>query len=174
MLLRVTKSRRYVIENSRRQINAFLTANDCEVTRARKSIDLVRLAAATIELRKNNECASGIAIPMYRDLRIGLPLVSRLKQRWTAARPDLIHVATEGPLGWAAIRAARSISVPVTSDFRTNFDQYSEHYGLGWLRGVVGGYLKHFHNATDRTFVPTPAVGKALTRKAVRNEVWGG
>ena len=116
----------------------------------------------------------GIPLPMYRDLRIGLPLISRLTKRWSVSRPQLVHVATEGPLGWAAIRAARTIGVPVTSDFRTNFDQYSEHYGLGWLRGIVGGYLKHFHNATDRTFVPTLAVSKALTQQGFeRTEVIG-
>jgi glycosyltransferase involved in cell wall biosynthesis len=104
----------------------------------------------------------GVAIPMYRDLRVGLPLISRLRRRWQALRPQLVHVATEGPLGWAAIRAARSTGVPVTSDFRTNFDQYSEHYGFGWMRSLVGAYLKHFHNATDRTFVPTLAVRRRL------------
>ena len=107
--------------------------------------------------------SAGVPIPMYRDLRIGLPQISRLTKRWRQSRPDLVHVATEGPLGWGAIRAARANSLPVTSDFRTNFDLYSQHYGFGWLRGVVSGYLKHFHNSTDRTFVPTSAVGNALT-----------
>jgi len=116
----------------------------------------------------------GIPIPMYRDLRIGLPLISRLAKRWSVSRPQLVHVATEGPLGWAAIRAARTLGVPVTSDFRTNFDQYSEHYRFGWLRGIVRGYLKHFHNATDRTFVPTSAVSEALTQQGFeRTEVVG-
>ncbi len=118
--------------------------------------------------------APGIPIPMYRDLRIGLPLISRLTRRWNASRPQLVHVATEGPLGWAAIRAARANGVPVTSDFRTNFDQYSEHYGFGWLRGMVSGYLKHFHNATDRTFVPTTAMRKTLMQQGFeRTEVVG-
>ncbi len=116
----------------------------------------------------------GIPIPMYPDLRIGLPLISRLTRRWKVSPPDLVHVATEGPLGWAAIRAARARGIPVTSDFRTNFDQYSEHYGFGWLRSAVGCYLKYFHNATDRTFVPTPAVDKALTQQGLqRTEVVG-
>ena len=116
----------------------------------------------------------GIPLPMYRDLRVGLPSIGRLTKRWTTVRPQLVHVATEGALGWAAIRAARRLGVPVTSDFRTNFDQYSEHYGFGWLRGVVDGYLKHFHNATDRTFVPTPALRRTLVKRGFeRIEVVG-
>lgn len=109
-----------------------------------------------------------LPIPMYRDLRIGLPMVGHLIKRWRASQPQLVHIATEGPLGWAAIRAARAIGVPVTSDFRTNFDQYSKHYGFGWLSGVVGGYLKQFHNATDRTFVPTPSTRRTLFEQGFR------
>lgn len=118
--------------------------------------------------------APGVAIPMYPDLRIGLPLISRLVKRWSDLRPELVHIATEGPLGWAAMKAARTVAVPVTSDFRTNFDQYSEHYGFGGLRGVIAAYLKYFHNATDRTFVPTPAVANALAQQGFeRTEVIG-
>ncbi len=106
--------------------------------------------------------APGLPIPMYPALRVGLPVVGRLTSRWSAHRPDLVHVATEGPLGWAGMRAARLLGIPVTSDFRTNFDQYSGHYGFGWLAGAVRAYLRYFHNATDRTLVPTPAVRHAL------------
>jgi glycosyltransferase involved in cell wall biosynthesis len=109
--------------------------------------------------------APGMPIPMYPDLRIGFPAVGRLAERWSRLRPDLVHVATEGPLGWSAVRAARMAGIPVTSDFRTNFDAYSAHYGFGWMSGVVRAYLRHFHNATDRTLVPTPSVRLALARK---------
>jgi glycosyltransferase involved in cell wall biosynthesis len=107
----------------------------------------------------------GVQIPMYPSLRVGLPVVGRLVERWSRRRPELVHVATEGPLGWAAVRAARIVGMPVTSDFRTNFDAYSAHYGFGWMSGVVRAYLRHFHNGTDRTLVPTSSVRLALARK---------
>ena len=109
--------------------------------------------------------APGIPIPMYAALRIGMPVVGGLAERWSRRRPDLVHVATEGPLGWAAVRAARLAGIAVTSDFRTNFDEYSAYYGFGWMSGAVRAYLRHFHNATDRTLVPTPSVRLALARK---------
>jgi glycosyltransferase involved in cell wall biosynthesis len=104
----------------------------------------------------------GLPLPMYRGLRIGLPLVSRLVKRWTQTRPDIVHVATEGPLGWAAVRAARALGVPVTSDFRTHFELYSAYYGFAWCRSLVTAYLRRFHNATDRTFVPTATLRRDL------------
>ncbi|MEJ1973873.1 MAG: glycosyltransferase [Lacunisphaera sp.] len=69
--------------------------------------------------------------------------------------PDLVHVATEGPLGASAITTARRMGIPVTSSFHTNFDQYTRDYRIGWFKPVVAAWLRHVHNRTLRTFVPT-------------------
>jgi hypothetical protein len=68
---------------------------------------------------------AGMQIPLYRQLRMGLPARERLTQAWTTRRPDIVHIATEGPLGWSALQAARALGLPVCSDFRTNFHAYS-------------------------------------------------
>ncbi len=97
----------------------------------------------------------GVPIPGYPQLRLGLPAARRLRQVWTLQRPDLVHVATEGPLGASAITTARRLGIPVTSSFHTNFDQYTGDYRIGWLKPVVAAWLRHLHNRTLRTFVPT-------------------
>ena len=43
-----------------------------------------------------------------------------------------------------------------------NFHAYSQHYGIGWLRRPIMGYLRRFHNATQCTMVPTDALRKDL------------
>lgn len=105
---------------------------------------------------------AGMPLPMYRALRIGAPVIAGLKARWSMLQPALVHVATEGPLGWAACRAARALTLPLSSDLRTNFDLYSRYYGWEPLAPLVGAYLRAFHNATDRTFVPTSAFAAQL------------
>ena len=50
----------------------------------------------------------GASVPRYPGLRFGLPAGSRLLARWRMRRPDAIYVATEGPLGWSALRCARN------------------------------------------------------------------
>ena len=97
----------------------------------------------------------GVPIPGYPQLRLGLPARRRLRQQWLLNRPDLVHVATEGPLGASAITMARKMGIPVTSSFHTNFDQYTRDYRIGWLKPVVAAWLRHVHNRTLRTFVPT-------------------
>jgi glycosyltransferase involved in cell wall biosynthesis len=73
-----------------------------------------------------------------------------------------VHIATEGPLGWSALQAARDLDIAVTSDFRTNFQAYSGHYRLGWLRGAISAYLRRFHNMSGCTMVPTEALRSEL------------
>jgi glycosyltransferase involved in cell wall biosynthesis len=111
----------------------------------------------------------GVPIPGYPQLRLGLPAARRLRQLWTVSRPDLVHVATEGPLGASAITVARRLGLPVTSSFHTNFDQYTRDYRIGWMRGLVAAWLRRVHNRTLRTFVPTRDLLARLGRAGYAN-----
>ncbi|MGE5466615.1 MAG: glycosyltransferase family 4 protein [Ignavibacteria bacterium] len=104
----------------------------------------------------------GLPIPGYGGLRFGLPATAALRRAWQRRRPDVVHIATEGPLGWSALRAARSLALPITSSFHTNFDAYSSHYRLGWLKAPIARYLRRVHNATELTFVPTQGLAGEL------------
>lgn len=104
----------------------------------------------------------GLPIPAYPHLRMGLPAKRLLTNMWGQHRPDIIHVATEGPLGWSAMQAARTLKIPVSSDFRTNFHQYSRHYGAGRFTEIVATYLRKFHNLTHFTTVPTDKLRREL------------
>jgi glycosyltransferase involved in cell wall biosynthesis len=97
----------------------------------------------------------GMTIPRYPDLRMGLPAKAALVRLWSFRRPDVVHIVTEGPLGWSALQAAEKLRLPVVSDFRTNFHAYSSHYGVGWLKRPILAYLRKFHNRTATTLVPT-------------------
>jgi glycosyltransferase involved in cell wall biosynthesis len=111
----------------------------------------------------------GVPIPRYSGLRMGLPCKSALVKLWTETRPDVVHIATEGPLGRSALQAAAALDLPVCSDFRTNFHAYSSHYGFGFLRSAIIGYLRRFHNATQRTMVPTQALHDQLGAEGFQN-----
>jgi glycosyltransferase involved in cell wall biosynthesis len=124
--------------------------------------------------RSDEFLTAGCPLPMYREMRFGLCSDHTLRHRFESSQPQVVHVATEGPLGWAALRAAQSLSIPVASDFRTNFHMYSRYYGLGWLAPVVVQYLRRFHNRAQRTFVPTEATRRALVSRGFeRLEVVG-
>ena len=106
----------------------------------------------------------GIPIPRYTQLKMGLPSRRALLRAWRERRPDLVHIATEGPLGWSALAAARKLGVPVASDFHTNFHAYCKHYGVAWLARPVAAVLRRFHNHCDCTMVPTDEMAGELAR----------
>jgi hypothetical protein len=61
---------------------------------------------------------AGMSVPGYAGLKFGLPARGLLLQLWKLHRPDIVHIVTEGPLGWSALSAARELNIPVSTDFR--------------------------------------------------------
>jgi glycosyltransferase involved in cell wall biosynthesis len=88
---------------------------------------------------------------------------------WSLRRPDVVHIATEGPMGWSAVQAAIHLKLPVCSDFRTNFHAYSKHYGVGWLHKPIMAYLRKFHNLTQCTMTPDEGLRRQLEEYGYRN-----
>lgn len=111
----------------------------------------------------------GSPCPGYSELKIGWPVYWRLKRRWQAARPDVVHVATEGPLGLAALQAARKLKIPVSSSFHTNFHAYSKHYKVGFLHNAGLAYFRWFHNRAACTFAPSVDIIATLASAGFEN-----
>ncbi len=109
----------------------------------------------------------GLPIPKYPGLRLGFPARWQLGRLMQHLRPDLVHVVTEGPLGWAAVSAARARKLPLTSGYHTHFAQYSSHYGVGWLTPWVSGWLDALHRRCHATLVPTPELAATLSARGI-------
>lgn len=106
------------------------------------------------------------AVPVldYDGVHMGWISPARLRAFWKAHRPDVIYIATEGPLGMVALRVARQLRLPIVSGFHTNFDQYSRHYLLlRVVRPFVSIFLRRFHNKTAMTLVPTQQQADKMT-----------
>jgi glycosyltransferase involved in cell wall biosynthesis len=104
----------------------------------------------------------GIPIPKYNHLKMGMPARQALIRAWTARRPDIVQVVTEGPLGWSAVAAARKLKLPVVTEFHTNFHSYTRYYGVGWLKQPLAAWLRRFHNKGDVCLAPTESLRAEL------------
>ena len=111
----------------------------------------------------------GVPIPFYSELKMGLPCYGYLLKIWSDSRPDLVHIATEGPLGLSALYASKKLSIPLISDFRTNFHEYGKYYGIGFFGKLIFSYLRYFHNNTNKTLVPTQSLFEFLNAKKINN-----
>src|SRR5262245_26855088 len=88
--------------------------------------DVAARAASLVEGlgRRNHDVQ--LVRPRRPEFRLGWSATRTLARLWSRSRPDVVHVLTQGPLGWAALRAARQVKVPVISDFDASF---SRRYG---------------------------------------------
>ena len=107
----------------------------------------------------------GWPLPGYPGLQWGMTSTQRLSRRWQQQRPDVVYIATEGPLGLCALRVARRLGIAVVSGFHTNFQQYVNQHGLGLFSRSLTHYLRWFHNRSVLTLVPSASQRVELARR---------
>ncbi|WP_231423429.1 glycosyltransferase family 4 protein [Pseudomonas sp. Leaf59] len=141
----------------------------CDGLRARGHVvELVRPRQGVDQCRPSDDellLCRGWPLPGYPGLQWGQSSMHKLLRRWTRQRPDVLYIATEGPLGLSALRAARRLGISVVSGFHTNFQQYTNRYGLSLLSRMVTHYLRWFHNRSSLTLVPSASQRLELERR---------
>lgn len=111
-----------------------------------------------------------IAMPTYPDLRLALPMPGEIAERIRSARPDAIHIATEGPIGHLVRRYCLKHNLPFTTSFHTRFPEYvsarapvPEKWVWAWLR--------RFHAPSSAVMAATPALMCELSERKFGNVV---
>jgi glycosyltransferase involved in cell wall biosynthesis len=134
------------------------------------------IEATNAELTRMGHCTSVISpldfltvpCPGYSEIRLSLLPGRRLAKRMSNLAPDIIHIATEGPLGNAARRHCLRHQLPFTTAYHTRFPQYlNALYGIpeAW----VYRFLKHFHGKAHRLLTPTDHVETELRQWGIHN-----
>lgn len=115
-----------------------------------------------------------LPFPPYPSIRLSFPLDRHVARFLDGFTPDLVHAATEGPIGVAARRYALSRGLPFVTSYHTDFPQYARDYGLPWLTPLVWRWLVRFHRPARLIHTPGVAVRDELVRRGLRNSVvWG-
>ena len=115
-----------------------------------------------------------VHLPFYKEVGIPLARTGMVRQALARFQPDLVHIATEGTLGLAALRASRSLGLPVVSSYHTNFSDFLKSYRASALEPLCWRYLRWFHNRTLATFCPTPSTQRVLKERRFENVgIWG-
>src|ERR1700716_1557706 len=98
-----------------------------------------------------------VGVPTYPGLRIALPNRSEIARRIEAASPDAIHIATEGPIGWAVRAYCRRRKLAFTTSYTTRFPEYVS-VRTGIPDAVSYAVLRHFHGAAAVTMGATASL----------------
>jgi len=103
-------------------------------------------------------------MPTYPEIRLALNVPFRLARILKRFKPDAIHIATEGPLGWAARNFCIRVGHPFTTAYHTAFPEYMSarsHMPADWFYPI----FKRFHAASSGVLVATQSVREQLSEK---------
>lgn len=109
-----------------------------------------------------------VPCPSYPQIRLALPDFFITRRRIAGARPDAIHIATEGPVGWMARSYCRHSRVPFTTSFHTRFPEYlSSRFNVpeAWTYAAQ----RRFHNSAAGMMVATPSLERELRARRFHN-----
>jgi glycosyltransferase involved in cell wall biosynthesis len=125
--------------------------------------DKLRAMGDTVEVIGPDRFRS-MPTPGYAEIRLAIAPKRKLARLVAEFRPEIIHIATEGPLGWAMRGLCRRNHWPFTTAFHTRFPEYLEaRTGIpsDWSWRV----MRRFHEAGEGTFAATPSLRQELTRR---------
>ena len=108
-----------------------------------------------------------LAVPTYPGLRVALPNRREIARRVEAASPDAIHIATEGPIGWAVRAYCRRRKLAFTTSYTTRFPEYIAVRSIIPAR-VSYAALRHFHAAAAITMIATASLRQELSARGFR------
>ena len=102
-----------------------------------------------------------IACPTYPDIRLALGCARGVAAKLDVFSPDAVHLATEGPLGWAARRWCLDFGMPFTTSFHTRFPDYVA-LRTGLPASLFWRPLRRFHAPAKHVMAATGALSAEL------------
>jgi glycosyltransferase involved in cell wall biosynthesis len=111
-----------------------------------------------------------VPVPTYPHLRLALPGMRRIARLIEQQHPDAIHIATEGPIGFAVQRYCRRRGVAFTTSYTTRFPEYISAR-VPIPQALSYAVLRRFHAAAAATMVSTPSLLAELKQRKFSNLV---
>ncbi len=109
-----------------------------------------------------------LACPGYAEIRLAVAPFHGIARIVGDFAPDVVHIATEGPLGWAARRYCRRHGIPFTTAFHTRFPEYMA-LRTGLPAGLFWPALRRFHAGSRAVLVATVSLAQELAGQGIRN-----
>ena len=107
-------------------------------------------------------------VPFYREIRLALPGRKRVTELVRSFGPDIVHVATEGPIGLAVRAFCRRNRWRFTTSYHSKFPEYLQELArvpVGWTYR----FMRWFHSASSAVMVSTPSLEAELTARGFGN-----
>jgi glycosyltransferase involved in cell wall biosynthesis len=116
----------------------------------------------------NYEGLRTVALPHYPEIRLAIPRAPEIIERLEAAKPDAIHIATEGPIGYVVRRYCIQNSYPFTTSFHTRLPEYLSAR-MPFPESWTWACLRRYHAPSAAVMVATSGLAAELTTRSFRN-----
>ncbi|WP_395327664.1 glycosyltransferase family 1 protein [Novosphingobium sp. BL-8H] len=136
---------------------------------------VVRSLSATLEelIRRGHEVETltpdlflTVPMPGYASIRLAMAPRFGVRRMLDRTRPDIVHIATEGPIGWAARGWCLARGVPFTSAFHTRFPEYAAvRTGISAER--FWPIMQRFHAPSQAVLVSTASLAAELAGRGI-------
>lgn len=104
--------------------------------------------------------------PTYPEIRLALTAPGGVGRRLAKVAPDAVHIATEGPLGFAARAYCMRRKVPFTTAYHTQFPDYLARR-TGLPASVFWPYIRWFHRPAEAIMVATETIRAQLREQGL-------
>lgn len=108
--------------------------------------------------------------PTYPEISLSVAGPAALRRELISFAPHCVHIATEGPLGWAARSVCRKAGFSFSTSYHTRFPEYLR-MRLPIPLGVSYKIIRSFHRAASKTMVATNALMRELRGRGFTNTV---
>lgn len=110
---------------------------------------------------------------LYPDVQWAFPRHRTLVDDAASFRPDVVHLATEFAMGYAGIRVARQLNLPVVASAHTDYEQYASRYRVDWAVRAGWRYLRWFYGQAETVLCPTRIYEQHLQSRGVQHTgIW--
>ena len=111
-----------------------------------------------------------VPMPGYSSIRLALAPRFNVRRMLDAFAPDIVHISTEGPIGWSARAWCKVRGVPFTTAFHTRFPDYvAVRTGISAER--FWPIMRRFHQPSQAVLVATRSLEHELAARGIGNSV---
>ncbi|MBP3978161.1 GDSL-type esterase/lipase family protein [Microbacterium sp. BLY] len=115
-----------------------------------------------------------VALPGYRDVRVGAATTRRIGAELDGFRPDVVHLASPFALGWRGLLASERVGVATVAAYQTDVAAYTERYRIAAATGIAHAHIARLHRRATLTLAPSTASAGQLARLGIdRIRSWG-
>jgi glycosyltransferase involved in cell wall biosynthesis len=106
-------------------------------------------------------------IPVYKEYKFAIPGIKYFEESLKNFAPDILHINSPCPLGYAAVKYGQKNNIPVVATYHTHFPSYAKYYKIKALENMGWNYLRSLYNKCEAVYVPSLPIMTELSAQGL-------